>query len=436
MNGAALSVRRRVLPVERIAFPAGVAAVGLLAGAVCLRGALRFAFWQDEVASARAVAEPGPVAMLGHVARTESTPPLWYALAWLAHRCGLALVDVRLLSVAAAALLAAGTALAARRVVPSSAALLSGLAVALGYQFDFHGRELRAYELAALLTVALAVAAARGSDRTLALVVAAGSLTHYFFLFSVAVVLVWAPRRGRAVGAGLVPFALWAPMFARQYAQHRFGFIGPFDPRAVLDTYWTMFARAQPQDAVVHVLAPLALLGAVVAGCVVLARSSNEGRLWAMLALGPVVLAAALWIAGVRIYDVRNLIVTGPFAAVAATSLLSHLPRRAGATLACAVAVLVVVGFVRANRVHPVAYDRIAAALVAEGWQPRDPIVVDGNVYALWGPLEWYLPHRPVLVLGSTARAGRVFVVHVGRALVTRLDRTHAWRRVPVLVGT
>jgi len=53
----------------------------------------------------------------------------------------------------------------------------------------------------------------------------------------------------------------------------------------------------------------------------------------------------------------------------------------------------------RAARVPPVAYDRIAAALVTAGWQPDDPIVVRGNVYALWGPLEWYLPNRPVLVL-------------------------------------
>lgn len=420
---AAVAVRAQTYRVERLVFPIGVAAVGALAGAACLPGARRFALWQDEVASARVLSEPSPLGMLRHVARTESTPPLWYALGWLLHRCGLAIEDVRLLSVAAAVLLAAGTAVAARRLVPAPAALLAGAAVALGYQFDFHGRELRAYELTALLTIALAVAAAHGRSRTLAAVVAAGTLTHYFFLFPVAAVAIWRPGRLRALAVGLVPLALWSPALLRQYAHDGFSFIGSFDLHTVLTTYWTMFARAQPHAIVLHTVAPAALLGAVVAGGVLLARESDEGRLWALLALGPVGLAATLWLAGVRVYDVRNLIVAGPFAAVAAVSLVARLPRRPAAAVGCALAVIAAAGYVRGNRVEPVAYDRIAAALVAEGWRPSDPIVVDGGLYALWGPLEWYLPHRPRLVLAGTSGARRVFVVAArSTALVDRAD--------------
>ena len=205
----AIAFRLRTWNFERVGFAAGAAATGALAAAACLPGALRFALWQDEVASARVIAAPQPVALLRHVAHSESTPPLWYALAWLVHRCGVGIVDVRLLSVAAAALLASMTAVAARRIVRWPSALLAGAAVALGYQFDFHGRELRAYELAALLTVALAIAAARGGI-VLAAVVAAGSLTHYFFLFSVVAVVFWRPRLWRPVVVGLIPLALGA----------------------------------------------------------------------------------------------------------------------------------------------------------------------------------------------------------------------------------
>ena len=416
--------------VERFAFAAGVAAVGFLAVAACLPGARRFALWQDEVASARVLAEPHPLAVTRHVVRTESTPPLWYWLAWAAHHCGLSAVDVRLLSVVAAALLAAGTAVAARRVVARPIALLAGAAVALAWQVDFHGRELRAYELVAVLAVALAAAAQAQRPVLLAAVVAAGSLTHYFFLFSVAAVLVWKPRLWRPVAVGLVPCVLWAPFLLRQYEHHRFSFIGPFDVRTVANTYWSLFARAQPQTPALHELAPLALLAAVAAGAVVLWRRSESGRLWALLAVLPVGASALLWLAGSPIYDVRNLIVTAPFAAVAVSALVGRLPRRAALAAAAAALVLVGGGFVRSNRVAPVPYDRIAAALVAEGWRAPAPIAVYGNVYALWGPLEWYLPGQPVLVLAAAERVRPSFVIVPGGARSAAVVRHAAAVRV------
>jgi hypothetical protein len=438
----AAALRLRAWSADRLAFALGAAAAGALAAAACLPGALRFALWQDEVASARVIAEPQPVALLRHVAHTESTPPLWYAIAWVAHRCGVGIVDLRLGSVAAAALLATATAVTAQRVVPRPAALLAGIAVALGYQFDFHGRELRAYELAALLTVALAVAATRGGA-TLAAVVAAGSLTHYFFLFSVLAVVLWRPRLWRPVAVGLVPLAAWSPLLLRQYAQHRFSFIGGFDLRTVASTYWLTFVRGTPDLAL-----PLLLLAAVLAGAVALARTSETGRLWALLATVPVAVAALLWLAGIRVYDVRNLIVTGPFAAVAVAALLA---RRAAVPVALALLALIGGGWARSNRAEPVAYDRIANALVAEGWRPGEPIAVYGNVDALWGPLEWYLPERPTLVPGAAERRP-VFVVaargrhwtavvhdadatrYVRQTLVARVDGTAPLRGARTLV--
>src|SRR5712664_1930987 len=93
-------------------------AVALVATAVRLPGVYTQAFWQDEVASARIINGPTFPGMLAHVARTESTPPLWYALGWLLRQAGTPMQDVRLLSVAAGALLAALVVDLARRFVP------------------------------------------------------------------------------------------------------------------------------------------------------------------------------------------------------------------------------------------------------------------------------------------------------------------------------
>jgi len=183
-------------------------AVALVAVAVRLPGVYTQAFWQDEVASARILNEPTLARMLAHVARTESTPPLWYALGWLLRQMGTPLQDVRLLSVAAGALLAALVVDVARRVVPLPLAAVAGLFVALGGQLVGHGQELRAYELLALLSLVFARcllaevdAPSRRRELALAATVAAGGLTHYFFAFSVlaALALLWFDRGARPV---------------------------------------------------------------------------------------------------------------------------------------------------------------------------------------------------------------------------------------------
>src|SRR4051812_13987563 len=173
-------------------------AVGLLAVAVRFPGAFTQALWEDEVASARILNEPTFPRLLAHVARTESTPPLWYALGWLIRRAGTPIQDVRLLSVAAGGVLAALVVDLARRVVPLPFAAFAGLFTAFGSQLVAHGRELRAYELLALLSVLFArlvlaevETPSWARELGLAAVVAAGCLTHYFFAFSVFAVLAW-----------------------------------------------------------------------------------------------------------------------------------------------------------------------------------------------------------------------------------------------------
>src|SRR3954468_4508056 len=175
-----------------------VGAVAVVAVAARLPGLFTQSLSQDEVASARIIGEPTFPGLLGHVARTESTPPLWYTLAWLVHRTGVPIQDVRPLSLAAGAGLAVLVVDLACSAVALSFAALAGLMTATGSQLVSHGRELRAYELLALVAVLFArpllaevEAPSRWRELVLAAAVAAGVLTHYFFAFTVLAALSW-----------------------------------------------------------------------------------------------------------------------------------------------------------------------------------------------------------------------------------------------------
>jgi len=389
-------------------------AVALVGVAVRLPGVYTQAFWQDEVASARILNEPTLARMLAHVARTESTPPLWYALGWLLRQMGTPLQDVRLLSVAAGALLAALVVDVARRVVPLPLAAVAGLFVALGGQLVGHGQELRAYELLALLSLVFARcllaevdAPSRRRELALAATVAAGGLTHYFFAFSVLAALAWLwfdrgarPVRRRAtiaILAGGSLAAAWGPMFLQQYQQARFWWIGAFQLRTVIAVPARLFTSAYA-NTTAGIALSAALLLLVGAGAARLARASAAGRLIAALALGPLAESAAVWAGGVRIFALRNLIGIAPFVAVAAVAALAAVPRRAAVAAGTATVLLLLLPFtpLSPDRGTP-PYDAMARELVAEGWTPSEPVAVFGNFFPYRAPLEWYLPHRPVL---------------------------------------
>jgi len=390
-------------------------AVALVATVVRLPGVYTQAFWQDEVASARIINEPTFPGMLAHVARTESTPPLWYALGWLLRRAGTPMQDIRLLSVVAGALLAALVVDVARSVVPLPFAALAGLFVALGGALVGHGQELRSYELLALLSLVfarclLAEVAAPSRRRELALgaSVAAGGLTHYFFAFSVIAALMWVwldrdvravrRRATAAIVAGGAIAAGWAPVMLAQFHQGRFWWIGSFQLRTVIAVPSRLFTSAYANSTAGIVLSVAGLL-LVAAGAARLSRASAAGRLVAALALGPLAEAAAVWSGGVRIFAERNLIGIAPFAAIAAVAGLAAVPRRAAVAVGVATAAFLLLPFTPFARdgggTPP--YDAMARELVAEGWTPSQPVAVFGSFFPYRSPLEWYLPHQPVL---------------------------------------
>ena len=405
---------------------AGLFALGV---AVRLPGALAFPLWQDEVASARVIVEPTLGGALARVAETESTPPLWYVLAWLAQRVAVPVEAVRILSVVFGAAAAPLAALHARRFLPLSASVLAGLLVAVSWQFVLRGHELRAYALLAFLALAFALLLERAVERPslqrlalLAACAAAGLLTHYFFVLTLVTAILWIwttavaraarLRLGAALLLSVVPFLLWLPSFVAQYRNQRFDWIADFDILKAAYAYSTLFVSAGPlyvstQNVDVGALegiARLAALAAVLAGALVLARGS--GRLPALLATVPVLLAAALWAAGANVFTTRNLLAAAPFAAVAIAAAVAALPR-ALATAAALVAVAVAAtGVAQDLRDAPPPYDDVAGALVAEGWTAGDRVAIFGGahelsflggIYALRGPIGWYLPGHPTL---------------------------------------
>jgi len=395
-------------------------------------GAVRDALWQDELASVHVLIQPTPWAMVHQIARTEATPPLWYAIGWVTTQLGLSPQGYRAFSVIAGALLAAGTVLIARRFLPLWASVAAGILVACGWQFVMHGRELRAYELFALATVIFAWALLHerasgppaGIKRYgLALAVACGSMTNYFFVLSVIAALVWLwtdrehrevrARITRQIAIGLVPLLIWSPIMVHQYLGQRFSWTGPFRMRGLIDSYWELFTNNVQSS----VLLPLLVLLAVMAGCLLLARASAEGRLVGLLAVVPVALVALAWLGGAHVFDPRNLIGAGPFAAIALAAIPTRLPRPLAYPAALAASLAIAVTAANAEATPPTPYDKISNLLVSEGWKPTDPILLFGNFgdfFAYRSPLEWYLPNQPVLTLGepeSRHRCGAIFVV-------------------------
>jgi len=388
--------------------------------------------WLDETVSARIIAEPTIDSAIRAVRRTESSPPGWHVLN-LAVRyvSGLSMEHLRYLSVLFSIILTAlVVAYGLSLGLPLWGAALAGLLVALGTNFVAHGSELRPYALLTLLSVVFALVLQRAVDEPtrrrlgiLAVAVAAGALTHYFFLFNVGVGTLWvfvaAARRDRvrvlgAVAVGLVPLVPWLPSFAYQYHHDLYAYTGPFEARTVVYSYARIVGVLSEHGAVFAV-ARLAIAFLVLFGAVTLLRKRrDDATLVAAMAVVPVVLTAILWELGPRIFNERNLLVSGPFAALAIAAAVVAMPRGAAAVVSLALLAALGVSLWRFEVDDGRAsYNGIAQALVVEGWQPNDVVAQFGPApLGLIRPIGWYLPGRPTLVHSSRPGcAPQLFVV-------------------------
>ncbi len=329
-----------------------------LAAIVAAGAALRFAtlgtqsFWYDEAVTV-GLLHKGLGAMLRALPHSESTPPLYYLLAWVWARVfGFGEVGLRSLS----ALLGVATIpvayLTGARLLERRAGLIVALLAATSPLLLWFSQEARSYALLVLLcagSLALLPAAMAGRHRALAwwsIVSVLALATHYFAAFVVApealwLLVAWRGRRGwRApllavafvvvVAAALVPLAL---------AQRNTGHAAQIAASAPLSTRLEQVPKQYVigfHTAADRVLAPFELVIALLAVVLLVRNGDRRARRGALIAgsigLVAVGLALVLALAGLDYLTTRNLVEGWlPFAIVVGAGLvLPWVARRRG----------------------------------------------------------------------------------------------------------
>lgn len=268
--------------------------------------ALRFgtlgqqSFWYDESVTVSLLELPLHELLTG-IADNESTPPLYYLLAWLwAKVAGTEEYGLRALSALVGTLTIPIAYAAARVLVSVQAALAAATLAAVSPVLIWYSQEARAYALLAFLGgvsfVLFALARSEPSTRRLAAWATVAGLalaTHYFAAFVVlaqAAVLLWThPRLVRArwaVASVLVVGAALVPLAAVQARHRRLGWIGGLDlGERVAEAVQRLVAAAPPSSwagATGAMVRPhiwtAAALALVVAGALLLVRGSPRER--------------------------------------------------------------------------------------------------------------------------------------------------------------
>jgi hypothetical protein len=154
----------------------------------------------------------------------------------------------------------------------------------------------------------------------------------------------------------------------------------------------------------------------------------REGTAIVALALLPIAGAALVWALGEPVFNERNLLSVAPFIAILVAAAPSALPSRLVAPIAVVGIAAAVAGAAWAQAtLGRIEYDRVAAALVGEGWTVDDPILVDvpRAEASAWIAVGWYLPGAPTLarIRRAENQCSRVFVVGHESTLTPWLTR-------------
>src|SRR3954470_2387053 len=325
MSAPSPAPAQRARPAERLA--ALPASAVLVAGLTALGAALRFStlavqsYWLDEAVTVVLVRKSlGGV--LSTIPNSESTPPLYYVVAWLwAQLFGTGEVGLRSLS----ALVGTATvpvvyAIGARTIAPRVGLIAAGLAAA-NPLLVWYSQEARAYALlvlfAALTLLVLPRALERPTARNLAAWATFAALavaTHYFAAFLVVPEAIWLFHRWRAraivpIGAVAVVSAALVPMALTQAENDGARFIRGSSEIGRLAAVPKQFLVGYdaPGETVATVLAALAALY----GLYLLARRTTpdeRGRAMPLAVLAVVVVAvpALLTVAGADYLITRN----------------------------------------------------------------------------------------------------------------------------------
>ena len=334
---------------------AWIALAAIVAGGAALRLATLGlqSFWYDEAYTAAISVAPSLADVVRSVAELETTPPLYYALAWLWQSvAGDGDVSLRLISAAAGiATVPVAYALGARLASPRAGLIAAALTATSPLLLNF-SQENRPYALLCLAGAASMLAMLRAAERpsgarlaAWAAICAAGIAIHYFAGFIAvpeALWLLWQAggHRGRATaacaGVALAGLAL-APLALHQQADGRAGWITGEPLAERVEDVGHQFVKgvAYPPSALLGYLAiALVALGIVLFALRVRGRALHAALV--ALGIGAVAMALPLVVslAGIDVLLFRNLIAAWvPLAVVLAVGLAAS---RAGVVAAVA----------------------------------------------------------------------------------------------------
>ena len=425
----------------------GVGTLTVLAALLRVPTLDRQSFWSDEAITAL-LTRMSFGEMLRVIPQTESTPPVYYVVAWLWAR-GFGDGEIGLRSLSALAGVAtvpvayvAGTALIGRRVGLAAAAL-----VAVSPSLVWYSQEARSYALATLLCGASFAAFARvlSSSAMSPLVLwstfsVLAIWTHYFAVFVVAAEAVWLllSSSGKTVRRAVAATALGGvavlPLALEQRANGFTELFGPSDRlsgRVIVVAKQLLVGQALPADRVVAGVA--ALIVAASLACILARGSRAEQRAVVVAATvggAAFVLPIALAIGDFDYVNMRNTLMgMVPLFVAAVAGLVVAAPRPLGALAlvglcgVLAAATIVVSADASYHRddwrglADGLARPDVARALIVtpdhQGWFARVP-------------LQLYRPEARAIDTGLTRTPSQF-------ARVSRRPRDHAAPRTVVL---
>jgi uncharacterized membrane protein len=302
-----------------------VAAVTLLAAVLRFYRLSHQGFWFDEGNTALLV-HFSPGKMIGLIPQSESTPPLYYCVAWVwARLFGYSETGLRSLSALCGVLVVPVAYGSGAKLISRRAGLIAAALTACSPLLIWYSQEARSYELLVLLSslslLAFAYVLATPTPRSLTAWVVASALalaTHYYAVLAVvpeAVLLLWTHRYRRqvqvAVGlVGLCGLAL-IPLAISQSGTGNAKWIGVAPVSRRLGQVVPQFAVGF--DGPAHsVLEPVAIAVLVLAAGLVFFRSDGSARRGALIAggiaLAGLVLNLLLVAAGVDDLITRNVL--------------------------------------------------------------------------------------------------------------------------------
>jgi Dolichyl-phosphate-mannose-protein mannosyltransferase len=413
--------------------------VAAVAALTVLAAVLRFAaighqgFWFDEANTANDV-HFSPGAMFGLLPQNETTPPLFYAVAWVWARVfGFGEVSLRALPALAGVATVPIVYLSARKLISSRAGLVAAALTACNPFLIWYSQEFRPYEPMVLLSavglLAFAYALEHGSTRAIiawAVASALGLATHYYALLAVIPEAVWllysyrADRRviGAIALVGACGLAL-LPLAISQNSTGNASWIAPIPllPRLgqILPQFLTGFQTPAEQllQRTAEVIALLAL--------VLLAARADAGERRGALIAGKLVLAGfvlnlLLIVGGVDDLITRNVLALWPLAVVLVAGGLGA--RRAGAlgvgatVLLCAIGVFATVSVATDRSFQRPDWRGVGRVLGARPSAGTTRMVLVQRYRDLL-PLLLYLP-RLQFAGGAGARVSELDVVSIG----------------------